>query len=447
MLKDGIIEPSESAWSSPVVIVKKRDNSRRFCVDFRRLNDVTIKDAYRLPHIQATLDKLRGAQYLSTLDLKSGYWQIPLAKESKPLTAFTVPGRGLMQFKVMPFGLHSAAATFQRLMDRVLGPELEPNVFVYLDDVIIVSKTFTQHMSQLKMVFARLRAARLKINIDKCKFCVPSLRYLGHFIDKNGIQTDPEKVQAIKEWPIPHNIRQIRKFLGLASWYRRFVDNFARVAEPLIRLTRKKVRWSWGPEQRDAFEALKKTLTSAPVLTCPDFSRPFILQTNASKCGLSAVLTQESTEGERVIAYASRSTNNTERNYSATELECLAVVWGVRYFRRYLEGYRFIVVSDHHPLKWLQKLESPTGRIARWLLELQQHNYEIRYRRGSANIVADALSRRETISALHKDQQCTWYHPLKEAVRKNPEEFPDYLWQDGRLYHHRLHSLDSRTPP
>lgn len=404
MMKEGIIEPSVSAWSSPVVIVKKRDNSKRFCVDFCRLNDVTVKDAYPLSHIQATLDKLRGARYLSTLDLKSGYWQIPLTEESKPLTAFTVPGRGLMQFRVMPFGLHSAAATFQRLMDRVLGPELEPNVVVYLDDVIIVSKTFAEHLSQLNMVFARLRAARLKINIDKCKFCVPSLRYLGHVINKNGIQTDPEKVRAIKEWPVPCNIRQIRKFLGLASWYRRFVDNFARVAESLIRLTKKKVRWSWGPEQRDAFEALKRALTSTPILTCPDFSLPFIVQTDA-KYGFGAVLTQESTEGERVIAYASRSTNKAEQNYSATELECLAVVWGVRHFRGYLEGYRFVVVSDHHSLKWLQKLESPAGRLARWLFELQQFDYEIRYRRGSANVVADALSRREAVSTLQKEQQ------------------------------------------
>lgn len=447
MLSEGVIEPSSSAWSSPVVIVRKPDNTKRFCVDFRRLNAVTVKDAYPLPQIQATLDKLRGAQYLSTLDLKSGYWQIPLAEESKPLTAFTVPGRGLLQFTVMPFGLHSAAATFQRLMDGVLGPELEPNVFVYLDNVIIASKTFTDHINHLRNVFTRLRAARLKVNISKCKFCVPSLRYLGHIIDKNGIHTDPEKVRTIEEWPIPGNVRQVRQFLGLASWYRRFVDNFARLAGPLIRLTKKRVRWSWGPEQQNALETLKKALTSAPVLTCPDFSRPFILQTDASKYGLGAVLMQESAEGEKVIAYASRRVNNAEQNYSATELECLAVVWGVRHFRGYLEGYKFIVMTDHQSLKWLQKIESPTGLLARWLFELQQYEYEIQYCRGSTNIVADALSRREAVSALQKEARCNWYHPRKEAVEKNPEKFPDYVCRDGRLYHHRLHSLDFRETP
>lgn len=199
MLEEGIIEPSASAWSSPVVLVKKRDNTRRFCIDFRQLNEVTIKDAYPLPHVYATLDKLRDAQYLSTLDLKSGYWQIPLSKESRPLTAFAVPGRGLMQFRVMPFGLHSAATTFQRLIDNMLGPELEPNVLVYLDDIIIVSQTFSEHLAQLKELFQRLRAAHLKINIEKCKFCVPQLRYLGHLVDRNGIHTDPEKVRAMQE--------------------------------------------------------------------------------------------------------------------------------------------------------------------------------------------------------------------------------------------------------
>jgi len=193
MLKEGVIEPSTSAWSSPVVIVRKRDGRHRFCIDFRKLNAASEKDAYPLPHIAATLDKLRGARYLTTLDLKSGYWQIPLASESRPATAFTVLGKGLFQFTVMPFGLHSAPATFQRLLDSVIGPDLEPKALVYLDDIVITSQTFEEHLRHLGEVFRRLREAKLRLNSDKCHFCRDSLRYLGHVIERQGIHTDPEK--------------------------------------------------------------------------------------------------------------------------------------------------------------------------------------------------------------------------------------------------------------
>ncbi|KMQ85099.1 reverse ribonuclease integrase, partial [Lasius niger] len=360
----GVIEASHSAWSSPVVIMKKKDGKHRFCIDFRRVNEVTEKDAYPLPQVTATLDKLRGARYLTTLDLKKGYWQVPLDAASRPITAFTIPGRGLFQFTVMPFGLHSAPATFQRLLDTILGPALEPHVFVYLDDIIILSRTFDEHLELLAEVFRRLRDARLRFNPEKCRFCIGQLKYLGHVIDRDGIRTDPEKVSAVNNWPEPTTVKQVRQFLGMASWYRRFIASFSLIAAPLIRLTKKNARWSWGPAEGDAFRALKRTLVSAPVLACPDFSRPFVLQTDASTDGLGAVLTQNYEEGERVIAYASRTLNGAERNYSATELECLAVVWGIRRMKGYLEGYRFTVITDHQSLKWLQRLEAPTGRLA-----------------------------------------------------------------------------------
>lgn len=271
MEKEGVIEPSTYAWSSLVVIVRKKDGTYRFCVDYRRLNSVTEKDAYPLPHITATLDKLRGAKYLSTPDLKSGYWQVPLTAKSRPLTAFTVPGRGLRQFRtptVMPFGLHSARATFQRLFDTVLGPELEPNVLVYLDDIVVASQTFEDHLRHLKEVFRRLRDAILRLNSDKCHFCRSSLKYLGHIIDRDGIRTDPEKISAIANWPISTTIRMVRQFLGVTSWYRCFIADFPTIAAPLIRLTRKNIRWRWTEEEEEAFRGLKQALTTTLVLAC-----------------------------------------------------------------------------------------------------------------------------------------------------------------------------------
>ncbi|KAL6417073.1 hypothetical protein ACFW04_013013 [Cataglyphis niger] len=399
----GIIEPSTSAWSSPVVLVKKKDGKYRFCIDFRKVNDATEKDAYPLPQVTATLEKLRGAKYLSTLDLKQGYWQVPLESKSRPITAFTIPGRGLYQFKVMPFGLHSAPATFQRLLDKIISPALEPNVFVYLDDIIIISKTFDDHLRLLTEVFRRLRDARLRLNPEKCKFCVNQLKYLGHVVDRKGIRTDPEKVSTVENWPEPRTVKQIRQFLGMASWYRRFIANFSTIAAPLTSLTRKNAKWKWGAEETTAFRELKKTLVSAPVLACPDFARRFVLQTDASASGLGAVLTQNFEEGERVIAYASRTLNSAEKNYSATELECLAVVWGIRRMKGYLEGYSFTVITDHQALKWLQRIEAPTGRLARWLFELQQYDLEVKYRKGTLNRVADALSRSATTRGMHSE--------------------------------------------
>jgi len=246
----------------------------------------------------------------------------------------------------MPFGLHSVPATFQRLLDTVLGPDLEPHVFVYLDDIIIISKTFTEHLELLTETFRRLRNAQLRLNPDKCKFCVDKLKYLGHIIDREGIRTDPEKVSAVADWPEPRTVKQIRQFIGMASWYRRFIASFSEIAAPLTRLTKKNARWTCGTEQAEAFRTLKAKLVSATVLACPDFTKRFVLQTDASTSGLGAVLTQQHEDGERVIAYASRTLNTAERNYTATELECLAIVWGIR--RMKLSG-RLRLHSNNRP--------------------------------------------------------------------------------------------------
>lgn len=237
---------------------------------------MTEKDAYPLPQITATLDKLREARYLSTLDLKDGYWQISLSPESRSITAFTIPGKGLFQFRVISFGLHSAPATFQRLLDTVLRPELEPHVFVYLDDIIIISRTFEEHHRLLKETFRRLCNAHLRLNPEKCRFCVDRLVYLGHVIDREGIRTDTGKIQAVANWPEPKTVKQICQFVGMASWYRRFISNFSTIASPLTQLTKKYARWKWGTKEFIAFAQLKNALISAPVLACPNFMRRFV---------------------------------------------------------------------------------------------------------------------------------------------------------------------------
>jgi len=440
-------------------MIKKPSGNYRFCIDFRQLNLHTEKDAYPLPQINPILEKLKGAKFISTIDLKQGYWQVPLDEDSRPLTAFTVPGKGLYQFTVMPFGLHSAGATFQRLLDKIIGPTLEPKAFAYLDDLILISQSFSDHLALLKEVFDRLKRAGLQVNREKCQFCKTELKYLGHVVNERGIQTDPDKVAAILEFPRPTNVRTLRGFLGLASWYRRFVNNFARMSAPLTKLLRKNTRWHWGDDQEAAFNQLKQKLTSSPILACPDFSSLFTVQTDASGVGLGASLTQIQDGKEVVIAYASRLLTDNERKYTITELECLALVWADRIFRPYLEGYRFEAVTDHQALKWLMKLDSPSGRLGRWILELQQNDFQVRYRKGAYNKVADALSR-NPVENTDDDSECAlmesgdasnlqrsnqddakavedrmeWYARTKNQVKENPRTLPNYLVRDDKLY-------------
>ncbi|GAB1865875.1 Reverse ribonuclease integrase [Camponotus japonicus] len=365
MLAAGIIEPSKSEWSSPIVMIKKPNGSYRFCLDFRKLNSVSKKDAYPLPYMNAILDKLRSASYISTIDLSQAYFQIPLERNSRELTAFTVPGKGLFHFTRMPYGLTGAPATFQRLLDRLIGPEMEPHAFAYLDDIVVVTRTFEEHLSWLKRVLDRIREAGLTINPEKSKFCRSQVKYLGFLIQQEGLKVDPDKTAPIVEYPPPRNIKQLRRFIGMASWYRRFIPQCATLLEPLTRLLRKGFSWEWGDEQKAAFDSIKSCITSPPTLSCPNFELPFVLQTDASSVDLGAVLTQESEGVEHVIAFASRALSEAEKKYSTTEQECLAVVWSIKKFRPYLEGYTFKVITDHSSLRWLHNLKNPTGRLAR----------------------------------------------------------------------------------
>ena len=309
-------------------------------------------------------------------------------------TAFRTP-YGLYEFLVMPFGLSYTPGTFQRLMNHLLQDYLNDFVAVYLDDIIIFTDgTFEDHIKHLEQVFVKLREARLKIKLSKCHFCLPNIHFLGHVVGRDGIHPDPEKVEKVRNYPIPKDLKQLRAALGLFSYYRKFVKDFSKIARPLYTLLKKDIPFLWENNQQKAFDHLKEILTKAPVLSYPDFTKPFVIFTDASKIGLGAVLSQrKEDEKEHVIAYASRSLNQAEKNYSVTEQECLAVVWAIQYFQHYLGMQPFELITDHLALKWLQIAKMPLGRRARWIMELQQYDFTIKHRPGKQNANADALSR------------------------------------------------------
>ena len=392
MIDNDIIKPSESPWAAPTVLVPKKDGSIRYCIDFRKLNAVTLKDSYPLPRTDDTLQALNGAKYLSTIDLASGYWQVALHPDDAEKTAFTTP-RGLFEFKVMPFGLCNAAATFERLMERILSGLHWKTCLIYLDDVIVFADSFQAHIDRLAEVFERLRKGGLKISPGKCCLLKQEVSFLGHVVSKDGISTDPSKVEAVRNWPVPQNVHDVRSFLGTCSYYRRFIRNFASIAKPLHKLTEKQTQFKWTNECQAAFQTLKDTLLTAPILGYPDMSLPFVLDTDASAFGIGAVLSQIIDGQERVIAYFSRSLSKTERNYCVTRRELLAIVEAIKHFHHYLYGAIFKVRTDHGALSWLMNFKNPEGQIARWLEVMASYNFSIQHRPGRLHGNADGLSR------------------------------------------------------
>ncbi|KAJ8033437.1 hypothetical protein HOLleu_23675 [Holothuria leucospilota] len=393
MLTTGVIEPSASAWSSPVVLVKKKNGKTRFCIDYRKVNAVTSKDSYPIPRITDSLDALSGAQWFTTLDLASGYWQVGMDESDKEKTAF-VTGEGLFQFRVMPFGLCNAPATFERLMDRVLSGLHWQVCLVYLDDVIVYGSTFEESLGRLKEVLGRLRAANLKLSPEKCNLFQPSVTYLGYVVSKKGVATDPQKVTDVKDWPRPQNLTDVRSFLGLCGYYRRFIEGFADIAAPLFKLTEKKQTFDWDTDCETAVQRLKEALTSAPVLAYPNSCGRFILDTDASDFGVGAVLSQIQDGEEKVVSYFSKAMTKQEKRYCVTRKELLAVVKAVKQFHHYLYGTNFLIRTDHAALRWLMAFRNPEGQIARWLELLSTYQFDIQHRPGKSHGNADGLSRR-----------------------------------------------------
>ncbi len=422
LLKKGVVQESVSAYASPVVLVRKTDGSLRLCVDYRKLNAKTRRDAFPLPRIDESFDALGGAKFFSTVDLASGYHQIAVSDKDRAKTAFTTPF-GLFEYRRMPFGVCNGPSTFQRLMQAVMSDLIFQVLIVYLDDILLFSKTFEEHLERLEMVLKRLAETGLKVKLGKCCFLQDSVRFLGHQVSVQGISPDPGKVAAVSNWKIPETVKELRSFLGFCSYYRKFIEGFSKIAGPLHDLVNVCLREGrcaksgrhfstlWSDECDRAFNQLKETLTTAPVLGFADFSCPFILETDASQNGLGAILYQKQGDEKRVIAYASRRLRNAEkndRNYSSMKLELLALKWAVvEKFRGYLLGSWFEVITDNNPLCHLQTAK--LGAIEqRWVAQLSVFNFEVKYRPGKSNAAADALSRQEFAGEPESDPDADW---------------------------------------
>ena len=393
MMRHDLVEPAASPWSSNVVMVRKKDGSFRLCGDYRALKSVTYKDTYLLPHVDTCLGSMNGATWFSTLDLRSGYHNIPIKESDRDKTAF-IMRIGCFRYKVLPFGCTTAPSVFQRLIDLTLCGLTYSTCLVYLDDIIVYAGDFETHLKRVREVFDRLRAANLKLHGAKCWLFQRRVNFLGHVLSDKGTEAQDDKVEVVRNWPMPHNLTELRSFLGLCSYYRRFVSGFADIAAPLYKLQKRGVAFDWTREQEDAFKRLKEVLTTASILGMPTVDGRFYLDCDVSDVGLGAVLSQDQNGAEVAIAYASRTLTKPEKNYDVTRRKLLATVFGLKTFRQYLLGRRFVIRTDHAVLQWLRRTPEPMGQLARWMTLIEQYNFEVIHRTGSKHGNADGLSRR-----------------------------------------------------
>ena len=393
MLDKGIIRPSHSPWSSPITIVSKKDGTSRFCVDYRKVNAITIKDSYPIPRIQDILDGLGGATIFSTLDLRSGYWQIPIAEEDRTKTAFCCHTR-LFEFNRMPFGLCNAPSIFQRTMNRVLAGLIGKICFVYIDDIVIFSRNPEEHAYHLHLVLDALRKAHLKVKASKCKIGVPSIELLGYIVSEYGVSPDPQKVAVIQAMPPPECKKGLQSFLGTINYYRQCIPDLAQTASPLYELTKNNVHYKWEKEHQIAFNRLKAHLSSDAIMAYPDVNKPYKLYTDASDFAIGAILTQEDQNGlERPIHFLSKALSTEQKKWATIEKEAFGVVYALQKLRPYLWGSTFEIFTDHKPLLSLFKQEVKNTKIQRWAVLISEFGAPISYIKGKKNIKADLFSR------------------------------------------------------
>ena len=446
LLQKGVIQESSSAYGAPIVLVRKKSGDLRICVDYRSLNKKIAKDVFPLPRIDESLEALGKATVFSTLDLASAYNQVEIEPSDRKKSAFTTQF-GLFENIRMPFGISNAPATFQRLMTKIFRNDILRILIVYLDDIVIYSENFEDHLQSLDLVFGKLQEHGLKLKPEKCELFKSEVKYLGHILSKEGLKTDPDKTVAVKDWSRPHTLQELRRFLGFSSYYRRFVSDFAKIAAPLHNLVglvakqnkgkKASISKLWSESHEEAFLTLKEKLTTTPVLAYPDFSSSFILETDASSQGFGAILSQVQNGKQRVIAYASRGLRDSERkidDFSSMKLELMAMVWAIGdKFRDYLQISPFVVITDNNPLSYFMSKAKLTATEQRWAATLARFNFTIQYRSGKQNKGADALSRQERRSW---DDSCSQPSELLAQVVDTsllPKELQDSIIEESDI--------------